>query len=504
MRFTPGGVQGVKNELHPALAGLFDLSSARGWLSYEEFNNVLPDEMVAPGWIDRLLVVLDGLNVEMVDEMEYRARMFRARRAAAESNLPTASRFRAMSVAGGERAAETEALQVRINQPHHAKAPPPLTQAERDVAEAERLDEETIQRDIEEAVTEDTVGRRIDDPVRMYLTQMGSIPLLTREEEIRLAKKIETTRMVFRRRCTSRRSDEEADLKIRRGNLRGLVVSIAKKYRNRGLTFLDIIQEGNTGLMRAVDKYEYKRGYKFSTYATWWIRQAITRAIADHARTIRIPVHMIETMSKLRNISRSCPPGARPRADDRRDRREGQDVGRRDPPRDEDQPPPDLARSARRRERGQLLRRLHRGRHSRVPVRSRPTTRCSATRSSGAQDPDLPRARDHQAALRHRRRLHLHPRRGRPHLQGHPRARAPGRGQGHPQAPAPRPRPQAQRASWIKPEPSVEQNGGANPGNHPGPQPGSKQGSPSAAPTPPRATPPANPESGPRTDPEAD
>src|SRR5688500_4741517 len=96
---------------------------------------------------------------------------------------------------------------------------------------------------------------------------------------------------------------EDAKRKLSGGNLR-LVVSIAKKYRNRGLSFLDIIQEGNTGLMRAVDKYEYRRGFKFSTYATWWIRQAITRAIADHARTIRIPVHMIETMSKLRNISK--------------------------------------------------------------------------------------------------------------------------------------------------------------------------------------------------------
>jgi RNA polymerase primary sigma factor len=97
---------------------------------------------------------------------------------------------------------------------------------------------------------------------------------------------------------------EDAKRKLSGGNLR-LVVSIAKKYRNRGLSFLDIIQEGNTGLMRAVDKYEYRRGFKFSTYATWWIRQAITRAIADHARTIRIPVHMIETMSKLRNISKA-------------------------------------------------------------------------------------------------------------------------------------------------------------------------------------------------------
>ncbi len=113
---------------------------------------------------------------------------------------------------------------------------------------------------------------------------------------------------------------EQVKRQLSGGNLR-LVVSIAKKYRNRGLSFLDLIQEGNTGLMRAVDKYEYRRGFKFSTYATWWIRQAITRAIADQARTIRIPVHMIDVLSKLRNVVEAAPAGAGPRADDRGDGR---------------------------------------------------------------------------------------------------------------------------------------------------------------------------------------
>lgn len=463
-RMTPG--------LHPALNELFHSSKSRGWLSYEELNNAIPDEMVDPDRVHELLAVVDDLSIELVDELEYRARLFRARREAGEH--PGA--FRAMSVAGASGRSDGLSIQVRMNRSHYANMNPAdvASQAERDVAEAARMDDDTLQRDLEQAVTADG-GKRVDDPVRMYLTQMGAIPLLTREEEVRLAKKIETTRMIFRRRClesdyiateaakilrqveagdmpfdrTMRISTAEEnhkekiaqripsnlvtiealldrnakdwdeldgagktkpsksaatklravieerrvrmaalleelclrtgrivplmnklrsisqkmqemqerleqaeknpgrhdaeDIAVMReeldglrslvreepdelatrcaalktvfweyeqakrdlsgGNLR-LVVSIAKKYRNRGLSFLDVIQEGNTGLMRAVDKYEYKRGYKFSTYATWWIRQAITRAIADHARTIRIPVHMIETMTRLRNIQK--------------------------------------------------------------------------------------------------------------------------------------------------------------------------------------------------------
>ncbi|MEM7623298.1 MAG: sigma-70 family RNA polymerase sigma factor [Planctomycetota bacterium] len=465
------------------MTDLLGLGRRRGWLSYEEVNNTLPDAMVDRHALDELLVRLDSGGVELIDELEYRARLYRSTKNGKQSveTFPVHA-FRAMSVAGGRRGGESEAIRARVNADHnHGPAPEVsvgLSQAERDVAEAEALDATTIQRDLEEAQSEeDGSGKRIDDPVRMYLSQMGSIPLLTRPEEIRLAKKIETTRMIFRRRClesdyvaaeaaqtlrqvdagelpfdrtmristaeenhketiakripsnlvtierlleanagdwellratsddadrdavrgrmmrrrrrtaalleelclrtarivplmrrlkgkakkmqelerellrrasssgprgsAARDVDEDtavmreeldglrelvkedpADVAVRvkqldtvyweyeqakrdlsGGNLR-LVVSIAKKYRNRGLGFLDIIQEGNTGLMRAVDKYEYKRGYKFSTYATWWIRQAITRAIADHARTIRVPVHMIETMTKLRNIQK--------------------------------------------------------------------------------------------------------------------------------------------------------------------------------------------------------
>ncbi|MEW6661566.1 MAG: RNA polymerase sigma factor RpoD [Bacillota bacterium] len=133
-------------------------------------------------------------------------------------------------------------------------------------------------------------GVGIDDPVRMYLKEIGRVPLLTADEEVDLAKRME-------------QGDEEAKRRLAEANLR-LVVSIAKRYVGRGMLFLDLIQEGNLGLIKAVEKFDYRKGYKFSTYATWWIRQAITRAIADQARTIRIPVHMVETINKLIRVSR--------------------------------------------------------------------------------------------------------------------------------------------------------------------------------------------------------
>jgi RNA polymerase primary sigma factor len=133
-------------------------------------------------------------------------------------------------------------------------------------------------------------GVGIEDPVRMYLKEIGKVPLLSADEEIELAKKMEL-------------GDEDAKKRLAEANLR-LVVSIAKRYVGRGMLFLDLIQEGNLGLIKAVEKFDYRKGYKFSTYATWWIRQAITRAIADQARTIRIPVHMVETINKLIRVSR--------------------------------------------------------------------------------------------------------------------------------------------------------------------------------------------------------
>ena len=150
--------------------------------------------------------------------------------------------------------------------------------------------EEVEEINLEEIDVNNIEGVNIDDPVRMYLREIGKIPLLTYDEELDLAEKVLN-------------GDEDAKQKLAESNLR-LVVSIAKKYVGRGMLFLDLIQEGNMGLIKAVEKFDYTKGYKFSTYATWWIRQAITRAIADQARTIRIPVHMVETINKLIRTSR--------------------------------------------------------------------------------------------------------------------------------------------------------------------------------------------------------
>ncbi len=146
----------------------------------------------------------------------------------------------------------------------------------------------------------------LDDPVRMYLREIGRVPLLSAEEEVRLAQRMERGKAELLKTQPSRRfieDGEEAQRRLTEANLR-LVVSVAKKYIGRGMSLLDLIQEGNIGLIRAVEKFDYTKGYKFSTYATWWIRQAITRAIADQARTIRIPVHMVETINRLIRISR--------------------------------------------------------------------------------------------------------------------------------------------------------------------------------------------------------
>lgn len=164
--------------------------------------------------------------------------------------------------------------------------------------EIEILDEEELVHLIEEEISDEEIdlditppkGVKADDPVRMYLREIGLIPLLTPQEELNLAKRISE-------------GDPVAKKLLTKANLR-LVVSIAKKYVGRGMLFLDLIQEGNLGLIKAVEKFDYEKGYKFSTYATWWIRQAITRAIADQARTIRIPVHMVETINRLKKVTR--------------------------------------------------------------------------------------------------------------------------------------------------------------------------------------------------------
>ncbi|MGI6072048.1 MAG: RNA polymerase sigma factor RpoD [Lachnospiraceae bacterium] len=165
---------------------------------------------------------------------------------------------------------------------------PTMLDFEDDIKSLEESEDEEIEEDVDLSEFENNIN--IEDHVRIYLKEIGKVPLLTPEEEVELAMRMEE-------------GDEDAKAKLAEANLR-LVVSIAKRYVGRGMQLLDLIQEGNLGLMKAVKKFDYKKGFKFSTYATWWIRQAITRAIADQARTIRIPVHMVETINKLLRVSR--------------------------------------------------------------------------------------------------------------------------------------------------------------------------------------------------------
>jgi RNA polymerase primary sigma factor len=209
------------------LKDLIEKGKRRGMLSYTEIMDSLQGADMTPDQIDEVYEKLNGLGIEVVSEVP--------------------------DVDSLEESPETQPDEVDID----------LT-------------------------IPDGVG--IDDPVRMYLKEIGRVPLLSPEEEVQLAKRMEE-------------GDEEAKRRLAEANLR-LVVSIAKRYVGRGMLFLDLIQEGNLGLIKAVEKFDYRKGYKFSTYATWWIRQAITRAIADQARTIRIPVHMVETINKLIRVSR--------------------------------------------------------------------------------------------------------------------------------------------------------------------------------------------------------
>ena len=229
----PKGVTGLSNtdNKQARVNALIEKGKKNGLLTQKEINEVLADMQITPETYEKVLDRFEEMGIEIVPE---------------ENSEPP----------------EEELLLD--------------SEAEEFSAEAEDL-----------SVPE---GIATDDPVRMYLKEIGKVPLLTAEEELEIAKRMAD-------------GDEEARKKLSESNLR-LVVSIAKRYVGRGMQFLDLIQEGNLGLIKAVEKFDYSKGYKFSTYATWWIRQAITRAIADQARTIRIPVHMVETINKLIRVSR--------------------------------------------------------------------------------------------------------------------------------------------------------------------------------------------------------
>ncbi len=234
--------QAVPDNKQTRLDELYEYGRSKGILTYKEIMDRLMELEMDPDQLDKVLETLEAYGISVVNDAD--------------------------EVQDAE-AAEAEAA---------AEAASRAGDSDKEISLEEQLDLSVPE------------GIAIDDPVRMYLKEISKVPLLTADQEIELARRLEE-------------GDEGAKQQLAEANLR-LVVSIAKRYVGRGMLFLDLIQEGNLGLIKAVEKFDYRKGFKFSTYATWWIRQAITRAIADQARTIRIPVHMVETINKLIRVSR--------------------------------------------------------------------------------------------------------------------------------------------------------------------------------------------------------
>ena len=308
--------------------------------------------------------------------------------------------------------------------------PPVDEDALPELEELQEIEEVTEEEMNETEAMADTFST--DDPVRMYLKEIGKVPLLTPEEEQELAKRMAE-------------GDAEAKHRMEEANLR-LVVSIAKRYVGRGMLFLDLIQEGNLGLIKAVEKFDYTKGYKFSTYATWWIRQAITRAIADQARTIRIPVHMVETINKVIRVSRQLLQelGHDPSAEEI--------AAEMNMPVDKVRDILKIARDADRRGGGLPPRRLYPRRGRLRAERGGELLAAQGAAHGGARHAHPAREEGARAALRHRRRPHPHARGGRKGVQRHARAHPPDRGEGPAQAPPPQPQQEAARFPELSPD----------------------------------------------------
>lgn len=256
-----------------AIKELIALGQGKGFLTYKEIADPLEGLEMSEEQVDQVYREFSKLGIDVLSE----------RQSASGAFHPQS--VKEPEVVGEAYESGHERVRKSVLDTEEEVEDEVLDEDEEDEAEEAEVKEDGA--DIDLSVPE---GVALDDPVRMYLKEIGRVPLLTAEEEVELAKRMEM-------------GDREAKQRLIESNLR-LVVSIAKRYVGRGMAFLDLIQEGNMGLIKAVEKFDYRKGYKLSTYATWWIRQAITRAIADQARTIRIPVHMVETINKLVRTSR--------------------------------------------------------------------------------------------------------------------------------------------------------------------------------------------------------